>query len=142
MCSFNPIYGQGMTVAALEALTLRQHLERDLEPRPRDWFRDLAKLIDNLGNVGRRRPAFPGVPGRRTIKTRLLGGYLARLQAAAAGDPHLATAFIRVVGLVAPPSRRSPPAWSFGSCSTGACAGPVGLCRPRLPEPAEALHAR
>ena len=47
--------------------------------------------------------AFPGVPGRRTIKTRLLGGYLARLQAAAAGDPHLATAFIRVVGLVAPP---------------------------------------
>ena len=104
VCSFNPIYGQGMTVAALEALTLRQHLERDLEPRPRDWFRDLAKLIDTPWEMSAGGDlAFPGVPGRRTIKTRLLGGYLARLQAAAAGDPHLATAFIRVVGLVAPP---------------------------------------
>ena len=47
--------------------------------------------------------AFPGVPGHRTLKIRLLGGYLSRLHAAAADDAHLATAFIRVAGLVAPP---------------------------------------
>ena len=106
-----------MTVAALEALTLRQHLERDLEPRPRDWFRDLAKLIDTPWEMSAGGDlAFPGVPGRRTIKTRLLGGYLARLQAAAAGDPHLATAFIRVVGLVAPPQSLITPGLPFGSC--------------------------
>ena len=47
--------------------------------------------------------AFPGVQGRRTVKVRLLSAYLARLHAAAAHDARLASAFIRVAGLVAPP---------------------------------------
>jgi 2-polyprenyl-6-methoxyphenol hydroxylase-like FAD-dependent oxidoreductase len=104
VCSFNPIYGQGMTVAALEALTLRRHLERGAEPRPRRWFRDLARVIDVPWDMSAGGDlAFPGVQGRRTAKTRLANAYLARLHAAAAGDARLATAFIRVAGLVAPP---------------------------------------
>jgi hypothetical protein len=47
--------------------------------------------------------AFPGVQGRRTLKVRLASAYLTRLHAAAAHDAHLATAFLRVAGLVAPP---------------------------------------
>ena len=47
--------------------------------------------------------AFPGVQGRRTLKIRLMGAYITRLHAAAAHDARLATAFIRVAGLVAPP---------------------------------------
>lgn len=35
LCSFNPIYGQGMTVAALEALALRGRLRRDPDRRAR-----------------------------------------------------------------------------------------------------------
>jgi hypothetical protein len=46
---------------------------------------------------------FPGVQGRRTLKVRLVSTYLARLHAAAAHDAHLAIAFVRVAGLVAPP---------------------------------------
>ena len=46
---------------------------------------------------------FPDVPGRRTLKIRLLGAYLSRLHAAAAHDAQLAAAFLRVAGLVAPP---------------------------------------
>ena len=103
-CSFNPIYGQGMSVAALEALTLRRHLKRGIEPQPRRWFRGLARVVDVPWDMSAGGDLlFPGVPGRRTLKIRLLGGYLSRLHAAAADDAHLATAFIRVAGLVAPP---------------------------------------
>ena len=35
VCSFNPIYGQGMTVAALEALALRNCLSRGTTDLPR-----------------------------------------------------------------------------------------------------------
>jgi 2-polyprenyl-6-methoxyphenol hydroxylase-like FAD-dependent oxidoreductase len=104
ICSFNPIYGQGMTVAALEALTLRRHLERGIGPRPRRWFRDLTRVIDVPWDMSAGGDlAFPGVQGRRTPKVRLANAYLARLHAAAARDARLATAFIRVAGLVAPP---------------------------------------
>jgi hypothetical protein len=47
--------------------------------------------------------AFPEVAGPRTAKVRLLGAYMARLQAAAARDPALAVAFARVMALVDPP---------------------------------------
>ena len=104
VCSFNPIYGQGMSVAALEALTLGRHLERRIEPQPARWFRDLARVVDVAWNMSAGGDlAFPGVEGHRTFKTRLLSTYLARLHAAAAHDSRLAIAFIRVSGLVAPP---------------------------------------
>ena len=104
VCSFNPIYGQGMSVAALEALTLRRHLRRGVAPEPRRWFRDLARVVDVPWDMSAGGDlAFPGVPGRKTVKVHLLSAYLARLHAAAAHDARLATAFIRVSGLVAPP---------------------------------------
>jgi 2-polyprenyl-6-methoxyphenol hydroxylase-like FAD-dependent oxidoreductase len=102
--SFNPIYGQGMSVAALEALALRRHLEQGIEPQPRRWFRDLARVVDVPWDMSAGGDlVFPGVQGRRTLKVRLVSAYLARLHAAAAHDPDLASAFVRVVGLVAPP---------------------------------------
>ena len=104
VCSFNPIYGQGMSVAALEALTLRRHLARGSEPQPRRWFRDLARVVDVPWQMAAGGDLiFPGVQGRRTRKLRLMSAYIARLHAAAADDARLATAFIRVAGLVSPP---------------------------------------
>jgi hypothetical protein len=102
--SFNPIYGQGITVAALQALALRRHLERGVRPRPRRVFADLARVVDVPWDIAAGGDlVFPGVPGRRTPKVRLVGAYLARLHAAAAHDAELAGAFVRVVGMVAPP---------------------------------------
>ena len=45
VASFNPIYGQGMSVAAAEALALRRHLEPGSAPQPRRWFHDLARVV-------------------------------------------------------------------------------------------------
>ena len=104
VASFNPIYGQGMSVATVEALALRRHLEGGIEPQPRRWFRDLARVVDvPWGMSAGGDLVFPGVQGRRTLKVRLASVYLARLHAAAAHDDDLAIAFIRVAGLVAPP---------------------------------------
>jgi 2-polyprenyl-6-methoxyphenol hydroxylase-like FAD-dependent oxidoreductase len=104
ICSFNPIYGQGMSVAALEALTLRRHLRRVAAPQPRRWFGDLARVVDVPWDIAVGGDlVFPGVQGRRTAKVRLVNAYLARLHAAAAHDAGLASAFMRVAGLVAPP---------------------------------------
>jgi 2-polyprenyl-6-methoxyphenol hydroxylase-like FAD-dependent oxidoreductase len=104
VCSFNPVYGQGMSVAALEALTLRRHLQDGTEPQPRHFFRDLAGVVDVPWDIAVGGDlAFPGVQGSRTLKVRLVNAYLARLHAAAADDASLAGAFLRVAGLVAPP---------------------------------------
>ena len=104
LCSFNPIYGQGMSVAALEALILRRHLARGVEPQHRRWFRDLARLIDVPWQMAAGGDLmFPGVEGRRTRQLQMMGSYIARLHAAATHDVRVATAFIRVAGLVSPP---------------------------------------
>jgi 2-polyprenyl-6-methoxyphenol hydroxylase-like FAD-dependent oxidoreductase len=104
VCSFNPIYGQGMSVAAVEALLLRRHLERGVVPQPRRFFGDLARTVDVPWEIAVGGDlVFPGVQGRRTLKVRLVNAYLARLHAAAGHDARLAGAFLRVAGLVAPP---------------------------------------
>ena len=101
VCSFNPVYGQGMTVAALEAMTLRRLLAHGGSVRPRRYFRSIARLVDVPWDVTVGSDlAFPQVPGRRTAKIRLVNAYLDRLQAAAEFDATLATAFVRVVGMV------------------------------------------
>jgi flavin-dependent dehydrogenase len=104
VASFNPIYGQGMSVAALEALTLRRHLEDGTRPHPRRFFADLARVVQVPWEIAAGGDlVFPDVQGRRTAKGRLLNAYIARLHAAAARDAGLADAFVRVAGLVAPP---------------------------------------
>ncbi|HEX6424533.1 MAG TPA: hypothetical protein VFZ79_13705, partial [Acidimicrobiales bacterium] len=54
--------------------------------------------------------ALPGVAGRRPAGTRVMNRYVARLQAAAAHDPAVARAFVRVTGLVDPPEALLRPA--------------------------------
>jgi 2-polyprenyl-6-methoxyphenol hydroxylase-like FAD-dependent oxidoreductase len=106
VCSFNPIYGQGVTVAALEARILRERLRSDGPPSPRAWFRDIAEVIDVAWQLAVGSDlAVDAIVGRRPVTVRVLNRYLARLQAAAVDDALLTARLIRVVGLVDPPSR-------------------------------------
>jgi 2-polyprenyl-6-methoxyphenol hydroxylase-like FAD-dependent oxidoreductase len=103
MCSFNPIYGQGMTVAGLQALALRDSLKPG-RARGRRVMRALARVIDAPWELAIGADlAVPGVRGPRTARRRIAGAYVTRLQAAAARDPALAEAFMRVTGLVDSP---------------------------------------
>ncbi len=104
-CSLNPIYGQGMTVAALEALALQNQLCRRHPPQPHAFHRRVAAIVDvpwEMAVAGDM--AFPGVEGHRTPKTRILNAYIGRLHATAATDADVATEFFRVAGLLDPPS--------------------------------------
>ena len=46
LCSFNPIYAQGMTVAAMQVATLRDLLASGSPLVPRKYFRRVAKVVD------------------------------------------------------------------------------------------------
>jgi 2-polyprenyl-6-methoxyphenol hydroxylase-like FAD-dependent oxidoreductase len=99
--SFNPVYGQGMTVAANQAMALRRLLARKTEPAPRQYFRLIAKMVNPPWDIAVGADfAFPDVPGTRTVKIRLANAYIPRLHAAAAHDAALSAAFARVLGLI------------------------------------------
>ncbi|MET8146198.1 FAD-binding monooxygenase [Sphaerisporangium sp. NPDC005288] len=106
LCQFNPSYGQGMTVAACEAVALRECLADGLDGLARRFFGRAARIIDvpwDMSVGGDLR--FPSVEGPRSPRVRLLNGYLTRLHAAAEADPVVGNAFLSVANLQAPPQR-------------------------------------
>jgi 2-polyprenyl-6-methoxyphenol hydroxylase-like FAD-dependent oxidoreductase len=111
VCSFNPVYGQGMTVAALQALVLREQLRTGAPPRPDRFFTAISRVLDAPWEISAGGDlAFPGVEGHRTLKVRLGNSFMTRLHAAATHDAGITEAFIRVAGLVDPPERLMRPA--------------------------------
>ncbi|WP_242894924.1 FAD-dependent oxidoreductase [Actinomadura litoris] len=111
VCSFNPVYGQGMSVASLEAMKLREHLRRGYPPAPGAFLADIAKIIDVPWEISAGGDLdFPEVEGDRTLKVRMGNAYMARLQYAASKDPKVTEGFMRVAGLMDPPQALMRPA--------------------------------
>jgi hypothetical protein len=104
ICSFNPVYGQGMTVAALEALVLRRHLRNGSLPPARSFFRDIAKVLDAPWAMSAGGDlAWPDATGNRTRMIRFMNNYMSRLMFGMLFDGRITQAFMRVAGLVDSP---------------------------------------
>lgn len=104
--SFNPIYGQGMTVAACEALALQREIaggRRELDAKR--FFRAAAKVIDSPWQLAVGGDlSIDRVPGPRPLAVRAVNAYIARLYRVALHDPVASLAFQRVVHLLDPPA--------------------------------------
>ncbi len=106
ICSSNPVYGLGMSVAALQAAALRDTLaggDRDLARR---FFRAAAKPVGTAWQltVGAEL-SLPQVQGPRPLPLRVINAYVDRAQTAAERDPAVAEQLLRVAALHDPPTR-------------------------------------
>jgi 2-polyprenyl-6-methoxyphenol hydroxylase-like FAD-dependent oxidoreductase len=115
LCTFNPIYGQGMSVAALGALALRDSLDGagglggpgGSGAGTAAAQRAVARTADAawLTASGADRPHAEGPQARPGPGERLINRYLARLMDRAAYDPVIGAVYRDVFSLTAPPSR-------------------------------------
>jgi 2-polyprenyl-6-methoxyphenol hydroxylase-like FAD-dependent oxidoreductase len=104
LCSFNPIYGQGMTVACSEALALRECLAAGPQGLARRFFKAARRLIDIPWQIAVGSDLHnPAVQGKRTAQVRFINWYLAKLYRAAQRDAVLATRFLEVANLTKQP---------------------------------------
>jgi 2-polyprenyl-6-methoxyphenol hydroxylase-like FAD-dependent oxidoreductase len=118
VCSFNPIYGQGMTVAALEALALRNCLSRGTTDLPRRFFRTTAKPIGQAWQLAAGGDLLlPEIEGTPPLSTRLLNGYMDRLLTAAEYDTAAFEQFLKVAWLVDAPIRLLRPSMMWRAAS-------------------------
>jgi 2-polyprenyl-6-methoxyphenol hydroxylase-like FAD-dependent oxidoreductase len=112
ICSFNPIYGQGMTVAALEAATLQKCLRGGGTDLSRRYFRASAKPIGVAWQMAASSDlTFPGVAGRRSRLLRVAARFLDWALTACESDVVVAVRFFKVNGLIYSPIRLLHPAF-------------------------------
>jgi 2-polyprenyl-6-methoxyphenol hydroxylase-like FAD-dependent oxidoreductase len=112
LCSFNPIYGQGMSVAALEALQLHHTLaSAGRDGVGRRFFERAAAIVDSPWSIAVGGDfEFPETTGSKPRGTDFVNWYLDRLVRAAHSDGKLREALIRVFMLERPPESLLRPA--------------------------------
>lgn len=103
VCSFNPVFGQGMSSAAVQAKTLRNCLAATTgDDLSRRFFRATAKQLKPIWLANRMNDfAVAPVTGWRSIAQRALNWQMDKMMAAAAVDIRVAEAFVLVLQLVA-----------------------------------------
>jgi hypothetical protein len=109
LCCLNPIYGQGMTMAALEALALQEYL-RDGRDDPQRFFRAAATHIGPAWAMNQARDRAASGEQRHSLRTRLSTWAMGKALKTAEHDIVLTERFMRVAHLVDPPTALQDPA--------------------------------
>jgi 2-polyprenyl-6-methoxyphenol hydroxylase-like FAD-dependent oxidoreductase len=119
-CTFNPVYGQGMSVSAMEAVALRDLVAR--RGTGAGLSTEVRKLVTRIiknpwlmaTSEDRKYPTTVG--GRkRGAADRVADWYLDRVMAEALVNPDVLATFLRVVALVDPPGRLFSPKVAFAA---------------------------
>lgn len=105
ICSFNPVYGQGMTAAAMQAEVLQGCLSTGDAGLARRFFRQVTPVLDIPWQMAVSNDLrFAAVAGRRSGRVRLIHWYMPKLHIAAQWDSQVSLAFRLVADLEAPPT--------------------------------------
>jgi 2-polyprenyl-6-methoxyphenol hydroxylase-like FAD-dependent oxidoreductase len=116
MCSFNPLFGQGMTVAAMEAEVLDKCLaearwRNTWQNFPHRFFKLAAKAIDTPWTLAAGEDfRYPETIGTKAPATDLINRYTARVHRAVHHDPVVCHAFYEAMNLLRPPTSLFRPA--------------------------------
>jgi 2-polyprenyl-6-methoxyphenol hydroxylase-like FAD-dependent oxidoreductase len=111
MCSFNPVYGQGMSVSAMEAEALDSCLKgagrrNSLRGLARAFFKRAAKAIDTPWTLAAGEDfRFPGVEGPKPVGTDLINRYVAQVHKTTVRDRETTRALFQVLTLTHSPKR-------------------------------------
>ncbi|OBJ54052.1 FAD-dependent oxidoreductase [Mycobacterium asiaticum] len=101
MCTFNPLYGQGMSIAAIEALILRDCLRNGDDDLPRRFFRRAAKEVGVAWQMAVSSDlALPQIAGKRTASVRIRNAVVDRMVTAAQTDPLVFQRFLHLMNMV------------------------------------------
>ena len=111
LCTFNPIYAQGMTVAALEAVALRDVLRDGDAKLAKRFFKAAHGPVDHAWKLSTGGDlALPEVEQTAPLPDRVINRYIERLVATAVHDEVVARTFFEVTGLLKPPTALLTPA--------------------------------
>jgi 2-polyprenyl-6-methoxyphenol hydroxylase-like FAD-dependent oxidoreductase len=112
LAAFSPVYGQGMSVAALQALALERCLASNAaQPLARRFYTAAARVTDAPWSitVGNDRQMAPGGPHGSALQ-RLRHAWVRQVLRAGHDDAQVAAAFLRVARLLDAPARLLAPA--------------------------------
>ncbi len=106
IASFNPIYGQGMSVAALDALQLHETLATgERRALASDFFEGAATAIDTAWQMATSADfEFAETEGPKPTGTDLLNRYTGAVMQTAHSDPVVAEQFYHVMRMEEPPT--------------------------------------